>query len=196
MKKLIIPGLITLLGAIAILLSIVLFSTLWVLWFFVVLIFGIITLLCGIYEFYNKFKQKDGSPNTDDENTPKYKKKKRILTEVEKEFYELLKNLLSEKYYEVLTQVALVSVIDKITHTTYRNELFRIIDFCVIDKSTTKPLLLIELNDISHKRADRVERDRKVNDICNRAGITLITFTLDEIKDMGYVKGMLKRVLN
>lgn len=104
-----------------------------------------------------------------------YARKKTLMSPCEYEFYQLLCGIRPEKY-TVLPQMALVSVIDKVTNNSYRNELFRIADYCFVDKTTFAPLLLVELNDSSHLRADRVERDEKVNAICAAAGLPLLTF--------------------
>ena len=59
----------------------------------------------------------------------------------------------------VLPQVNLASVIDKKGDSNFRNELFRNIDFGVFNKDF-KPLVLIEINDNTHFRKDRIERDK------------------------------------
>ena len=79
----------------------------------------------------------------------------------------------------MLPQVALFSVIDKVTNASYRNELFRTCDYCFVDRDTFEPLLLVELNDRSHLRADRQDRDAKVAAICSAARIPLVTFWMD-----------------
>ena len=66
-----------------------------------------------------------------------------------------------------------------------------------MDKDTFEPLLLVELNDSSHKRADRRMRDEKVAAICRSAGLPLVTFWLNE--DLSYIavkKIIIKNILN
>jgi hypothetical protein len=48
------------------------------------------------------------------------------------------------------------------------------LDFLVCDSVTTKPLFGIELDDSSHKRNDRQERDEFVENICQVAGLPLL----------------------
>ena len=95
----------------------------------------------------------------------------------ERAAYELLVAALPE--YEIFPQIALVSVIDK-TNAAYRGELFRVVDFCAFTKDLT-PALAVELNDASHNRADRKSRDEKVKCILDRAGLPLLTLTLDDL---------------
>ena len=108
----------------------------------------------------------------------KYERKGTMLTRPEYNFLLLLRGIKPEKY-EVIPQVALNSVIEKKTNTSYSSELFRLCDYCFVDKETYEPLLLVELNDRSHLRADRQERDAKVAAICSAAKIPLVTFWMD-----------------
>ncbi len=124
--------------------------------------------------------------------TARYARKKSLLTPCEIEFLQALKRIEANRC-EVLYQVALVSVIDKKTQTAYRNELFRIIDYAFVDRRTYAPLLLVELNDSSHLRADRKLRDEKVAEICRKAKMPLVTFTVEESRDFALVK---KRILS
>ncbi len=48
------------------------------------------------------------------------------------------------------------------------------IDFVVCDRATLKPLTLIELDDFSHARPDRVDRDNFVDEVCRRAGLRIV----------------------
>lgn len=99
-------------------------------------------------------------------------KQKRLMTEPELEFYNLLKRNYEPKY-KVLPQIALLSLVDKTTNTSYRNELFRIVDFVIFDGNFT-PLCAVELNDASHNRSDRKERDEKVKTILEKAGVCIV----------------------
>ena len=108
----------------------------------------------------------------------KYERKGTMLSRPEYNFLLVLREIKPEKY-EVIPQVALNSVIDKKTNTSYRSELFRLCDYCFVYKETYEPLLLVELNDRSHLRADRQERDAKVAAICSAAKIPLVTFWMD-----------------
>ena len=108
----------------------------------------------------------------------KYERKRQFISRPEYNFLQTLREINPNKY-EVLPQVALFSVIDKVTNTAYRNDLFRTCDYCFVDRDTFEPLLLVELNDRSHLRADRQDRDAKVAAICSAARIPLVTFWMD-----------------
>ena len=117
-----------------------------------------------------------------------------MLSKPEYEFLLLLRGISPEKY-EVVPQVALIDVIEKRTYTTNRNELFRVCDYCFVDRETFEPLLLVELNDRSHLRADRQERDAKVAAICANAGLPLVTFWMDGDLSFNTVKRTVKKAI-
>lgn len=124
-----------------------------------------------------------------------YRKKRTIMTAPEVQLYRNLCSVLDLRKCTVLPQVALLSVVDKISGGGYRSELFRIADFCIVDAMTFAPLLVIELNDASHARDDRKLRDEKVSAICADASLPLMTVTLDRINDIYWLKSELRKKL-
>lgn len=172
--------------------------------FIIMLVLGLIFAVFGLMYLLLEKQQpkKDGqitlTDSDSDKPKPEYRRKGNVLSKPEWEFLQVLRDILDAQRYEVLTQIALISVVDKVTQTSYRNELFRIIDYCIVDKASYSPLLLIELNDASHNRADRVQRDQKVNEICQSANLPIISFVIGEIESVNTVKkaiakSMLKR---
>ncbi len=162
----------------------------------IVLIISVIVILVSAIEMYVLVRRKDiAGTEPDEKELPEYRRKKAIMSRPEIDCFSLLSQLFGEKYL-ILPQVALHTVIDKLTQNSYRSELFRVADFCLCDKETFAPLLLIELNDSSHNRADRIERDKKVALICERADLPMIVFTLQELSDTQFVrKSVQKNVL-
>jgi len=113
--------------------------------------------------------------------------KKGFLTPVEKKFLQTLKAL-NDYNLIIIPQVNLATIIQKIGDFRYQNELYRNIDFGVFD-SEYNLLLLIELNDSSHRQYQRQQRDLKVNDIVSGAGIKLMKFYTDKPNNQDYVIG-------
>lgn len=111
------------------------------------------------------------------DNNSKYHIKATTITENEKYFLEIIKKHFG-KDYDIRPQVPLSSIIEKEKdfENQYQNELYRVIDIGIFNKETTTPLLLIEINDNTHKRKDRQIRDAKLKNICDQANIKLITF--------------------
>lgn len=103
-----------------------------------------------------------------------YEVKQSLITETEKRYLDAIKSVLPAGVF-LQAQVNLASIIVRTDHSKYQNELYRNIDACIFDTSY-KPLVLIEINDSSHNDNKRKERDQKIRNICEEAGIPLITF--------------------
>lgn len=129
-------------------------------------------------------------------NKNQYTTKTTLITECENKFYKILKDNFNDKY-EIHPQIPLSSIIEK--HKTfenqYQNELYRIIDFGIFSKDTLKPLLLIEVNDKTHKTKERRERDSKIKEICDIANIELMTFWTDYPNTEEYITNRIKKSL-
>lgn len=155
----------------------------------------LIVVISGVELIGLLVKKKQAPPPEERKEPPVYARKRAYISRNEYNLLLSLREIAPDKY-EVIPQAALNSVIDKLTQNAYRNELFRVVDFLFVDKTTFAPLLLVELNDSSHLKADRQERDRKVKEICDRAGMPLVTFTTAESKDFLLVrKTVLKNIL-
>lgn len=125
-------------------------------------------------------------------NEPHYILKDRLLTRTEIEYYNVINSFFGEDYL-ILPQINLASVIDK-EGAGYRSELFRNIDFGIFDFNF-RPVLLIEINDNTHFRKDRIERDKKVADICKKARIPLVTFWTKDGLKQDYIYKTIKKYL-
>ena len=94
-----------------------------------------------------------------------YSKKESILTEAEKSFYTVLREVVGEKYL-VCPQVSLSAILsvpdehDRSRYTVSRNRIqSKYVDFLLCEPESLKPLLVIELNDSSHDQPERTRRD-------------------------------------
>ena len=103
-----------------------------------------------------------------------YELKESLITETERSYYTAIKGVLPSEYF-LQPQVNLASIVSRTDNFKFQNELYRNIDACVFDKAY-KPIILIEINDDTHKTSNRRERDQKVKAICEEAGIPLIAF--------------------
>ena len=109
-----------------------------------------------------------------------YKLKNSLMTNTEAAYFNVLTEFFGRDYV-IIPQVNLAAVIDK-EGEGYRNELFRNVDFGIFDFSY-RPIVLVEINDATHLKKDRQERDKKVTAICKKARIPLVTFwTKDGLK--------------
>ena len=108
------------------------------------------------------------------------------MTATEIKFFHAIKDG-TPKGYVVLPQINLATIINRSDDHKYQNELFRNIDFVIFDLETN-PIVLIEINDNSHKEKDRWIRDRKVESICHEADLPIITLWTDYGINSDYIK--------
>ena len=120
---------------------------------------------------------------------------KPLMTDYEFSFYQKIKEL-EEKNLKIIPQINLATVIKKCNNTAYYTDLFRNIDFAIFTSDFSKLLLLIELNDSTHNFEKRKERDTKVKDICESAGIPLISFYSNYPNEKGYVIDRILKCIN
>lgn len=121
---------------------------------------------------------------------------KKFLSNNEYNFLIKFIDLENELHVNIVPQVNLASVIEKVSTSRFNTELFRNIDFGIFNADYSKLLLLIELNDESHNNFHRKKRDIKVHNICNKAGIKLITFYTKYSNEKEYVKSRIIKELN
>ena len=151
-------------------------------------------LICGAV-MLKRESERDDSEIADTERPlpTRYAKKECLMTPPERALMQVLEGLFGARF-RILPQIALVSLVDKLNYNSYRNELFRVVDF-VIASPEFEPLVVVELNDSSHMRADRRERDRKVAEILQKASLPLVALTPDNVSDVAYVKKAVGRYL-
>ncbi len=116
----------------------------------------------------------------DEKEKPKYqyKRKQFFLTRAEHEFYDALISAVGNEYH-IFAQVHLPTLLDnKVVGQDWRVSLAHInrksVDFVLCDKAYISPKLAIELDDKSHERPDRQERDKEVERILEVAGLPLL----------------------
>ena len=76
---------------------------------------------------------------------------KQFLSNNEYDFLTKFIDLENELHVNIVPQVNLASIIQKVSNSRFNTELFRNIDFGIFNVDYSKLLLLIELNDNSHK---------------------------------------------
>lgn len=102
-----------------------------------------------------------------------------ILTASEAKFFRVLQAVVGRQYY-IFPQLPLWTLIqarsdDQKTSAAFTNRInLKRIDLVLIDLLTLKPVMAIELDDRSHQRADRQQRDAFVESVLDRAGIPLV----------------------
>ena len=107
-----------------------------------------------------------------------YKRRGFFLTRAEHECYDALVAAVGSEYL-VFAQVHLPTLVDnKVKGQNWRAAFRHIngksVDFVLCDKAYISPKLAIELDDKTHERPERQERDREVERILREAGMPLL----------------------
>ena len=119
-----------------------------------------------------------------EEKEPKklpYAKRDDFLSPSEMSFYKVLTQTLGDEFIICpkvgLKDVFFVKSRDNREFTIYNNKISRKhVDFLLCRPDKMEPVLGIELDDSSHRREDRLERDIFVDDVFNAAGLPLVRF--------------------
>ena len=107
-------------------------------------------------------------------------KRKKLLTENEKRYYNVLAPYAEKKNLQILSKIRLADLIEPKTNNTYKeNILFskikaKHIDFALCNKNDLNPILLIEVDDKSHNIPERKERDKFIDNALRGAGYKII----------------------
>lgn len=172
------------------------------LFFYIIPFYLIFLLIKSIVSYFNKKSIKNKNVSYDcnyssQKTLNSQYVSKKLVTDCEKYFFEIINDNFGE-HYRVIPQVPLSSVVNKIKDfdKQYQGELYRTIDFGIFDKTTFEPLLMIEINDNTHNRVDRINRDAKVKSILKAAKIPLITFYSDCFNKPSYVVEQIKNNLS
>lgn len=135
-----------------------------------------------LWRYIDNYKSSDTRPSMQNANRetpttpslPYQYRRKCLMTNTEKQYYKAIRDCLGADYI-VQPQVNLASILEKVGEFRYQNELYRNIDFGVFD-SNFNILLLIEINDATHREKRRIERDAKVKAITENAKVPLIIY--------------------
>jgi very-short-patch-repair endonuclease len=101
-----------------------------------------------------------------------------LLTAAERSLFGVLHEAFGAKYF-IFAKVRLADLVwlPKGTESrqSHQNRVqSKHLDFVICDRATVRPLVAIELDDSSHSRADRVERDVFLNEVLAAAGLPFV----------------------
>ncbi|MCU0498462.1 MAG: DUF2726 domain-containing protein [Anaerolineae bacterium] len=123
----------------------------------------------------------EGKTGTNEAQSPEfpYQLRDHFLSPAELSFFEVLRTVVGNQA-TLCTKVGLSDLFrvkndDASAYRRYTNKIDRKhVDFLLCDSSTMRPILGIELDDKSHQRADRRERDAFVDQVFQAAGLPLV----------------------
>ena len=108
-----------------------------------------------------------------------------LLTKTELAYLGAIAKCLPNGFY-MQPQVNLASIIRKTDNSKFQNELFRNVDACIFDAGY-RPIAVIEINDATHNDPKRRERDIKVRNILEEAGLPIITLWTSKGINQDYI---------
>lgn len=120
--------------------------------------------------------------NNSAENNNAYQKAQ-VLTEREKNFYETIRLVAEKHNLNVSAKMRLADIVNVSDDIEYKSSKWysgfnkinkKHIDFALQDKSNLEIKLLIEIDDFTHQREDRIERDKFVDSVCEQANIPIL----------------------
>lgn len=140
------------------------------------IVFVVIIVVVGIAQFFinraKKVKDFGGEKY--------YTHKPYLLTKAENNFIKELHNIVPENII-ICPQVRMADILvvsDKVKKKNFKNFFYKIssksIDFVFCDRKTMEILFCMELDDPTHNRKERIERDNLVNNAFYDAGMPLI----------------------
>ena len=133
-------------------------------------------------------------------STYRYQRKEFFMSRPEHLFFDVLVSIVGDRYY-VFSQVHLSTILDnKVKGQNWRGAFRHIdeksVDFVICDKAYIKPLLAIELDDSSHERVSRQDRDAEVERIFKEVGLPLLRFANQNQFNKDEIKNQIFQTLN
>lgn len=119
-----------------------------------------------------------------------------LLTKAEMIFLEALEKVVPP-HIRIYTQVPLIALVDVVaddfsTRTSTSNRIDRKrVDFVLVDPQTGTVRKVVELDDRSHDRPDRQDRDELVDEVLGRAGIPIVHCKAQAAYDPGKLREMI-----
>lgn len=120
-----------------------------------------------------------------------YSKKDYLLTQNELKFYRLLKQITDELDLNLFCQVAMYELINCKTLKDFNRIKSKSIDFVITEKNC-KIRCCIELDDTTHYRKNRVQRDEFVNKIFEQTGTKLLRIKVQNFYNLEELEKLIK----
>ncbi len=141
-------------------------------WWIILIVLALVVLQSA------KGSRNKGSSSKRSNDLP-YVLKHYLMSKAERSFFGVLEQVTDSSTYYIFPQVSLSNLVtvEKGTgsYQTFYNKIDRkSVDFVLCDRVAVSPVLAIELDDSSHDREDRQERDAFVDQVLAKAGLPLL----------------------
>lgn len=158
---------------------------------------GCLATLFGFGKKKNDTYYIDDVEDVIEDNYP-YQAKPYFFSNAEASFYHFLKQMV-EVDVIIFPHVSLrdlVSVTGSQEYYKYNNKIDRKqVDFLLVESKTLKPRLVIELDDKTHKRADRIQRDEFVEKVLEVANIPIARIPVQPAYDAKVITKIIKSAI-
>ncbi len=161
---------------------------------------GCLPGLLRMFGFGNKSEASNQAlePDTQSGGLP-YHLRDDFLSAAEASFYQVIKGMMGN-YLTICPKMALSELLyvprGNDNFPAFQNKIDRKrIDFLVCDAKTMRPRFAIELDDPSHQRPDRVERDEFVEHVFEAAGLPLVRIPVKNAYDTRELGETFKKAL-
>ncbi len=129
-----------------------------------------------------------------------YKKKDYIFSKAEYQFFKALHSAIEDKNYYVFSKVRLADLLyipkESESKAIHWNKIkSKHVDFVLCDKNNYTPLLIIELDDSSHKKDNRKERDIFVDKAFSSANLPIIHIPVNFSYDINNLKNKIENAM-
>ncbi len=136
----------------------------------------------------------NNSKNTINNYNEKYKKNEYLLTKNELKFYRILKQITNKLNYSLFCQVSLYQIVKNKSFKDFNKIKSKSIDF-VITKENCKILLCIELDDKTHQKQKRIERDNFLDTLFKDLEIKLLRIPVQNYYNIEKIETKIKESL-
>lgn len=128
-----------------------------------------------------------------------YQRRGELITKAELRFYRALEVAVRGelRIFSMVRIADLLKVAPEVkSRQSWQNRInCKHIDFVLCDPETLEVLVCLELDDASHQRKDRIERDEFVNAAFESAGLPLIRVPLQSTYDLGQLRQAIEEAL-
>lgn len=136
----------------------------------------------------------NNSKNTINNYNEKYKKNEYLLTKNELKFYRILKQITNKLNYSLFCQVSLYQIVKNKSFKDFNKIKSKSIDF-VITQENCKILLCIELDDKTHQKQKRIERDNFLDTLFKDLEIKLLRIPVQNYYNIEEIEKKIKESL-
>lgn len=159
--------------------------------------FLIIILLVIIITILEKVLNKSSTEPEKVENlvnnySEKYQKVDYLLTKNELKFYRILKQITNKLGFSLFCQVSLYQIVKSKDYKEFNKIKSKSIDF-VITQENCKILLCIELDDTTHEKQKRIERDNFINKLFEDLDIKLLRIPVQNFYNLEELEEKIKQ---